>query len=357
MLPATQLRPLLCRSPLYPDESLSSYLHRLAIGNSYVPLSLLTNLIHRRLARAGIKDNLRSPMRPQTYDVLSELTCASAQELAAASIHRLAQAPLLALMEQDQVYLSNGQPILLLNHSVKYRALRRDERAQFCPHCLREAAYHQLSWFPWESTVCLKHQCLLVDTCPCSQGGVSIREIVQCRCSRCGVDLANIATDDISDDALALFAQRTIQLWWGMNVPPKPWDGWGLPAEPVPILHQLFTRLTRSVTIVWEWEHVYGLTTIQPNIHATQKTAFGALVNWPQGFWTFLQTHLQREKALYRCNGLVHPDNSSIVRQLLDLSESPCFHFVGDAVSQFLVANGFKIHSPYTRSRVYWTSR
>ncbi len=50
MLPEIPLRPLLCRSPLLPDESLPSYLARLAAANGYEPSSILTTICNKHLS-------------------------------------------------------------------------------------------------------------------------------------------------------------------------------------------------------------------------------------------------------------------------------------------------------------------
>ena len=355
MLPNTALRPLLCRSPLHPDESLSSYLIRLALANSYEPYSLLTNLIHRRLSRIGIRDNPHAPKRPGTFDVLSELTWAGAHEIAAASIHRLAQAPVLAQRRQEQIRLSNGQRYPLLDRIAKSRKLRRDEQSQFCPDCLREAAYHHLSWIPLEVTVCLKHQCLLVDGCPCGHNWLSIHEIVRRRCSWCGLDPVNVSSEHIPGDSLELFAQEMIQSWWGMAMPPKARSAWSLPAEPLSTLYDLFAVLRESVSAVWAWEYFYELVSRPPVIHYTQTDAFSALVDWPRGFWSFLQAHLQRERALHQHNWLVHSDKESrTVERLWELAKEERFRFLREALSKFLADNGFRFHTIYGRTRIYW---
>jgi hypothetical protein len=324
-------------------------------ANGYEPVSLLTNLIRRRLAKVGVKDNPLSPKQPETFDVLSELTLVAVEELAAASIQHFAQSPVLASRCRCNRHLSNGGPFPLLDCWAKRKHLRRNVQAQFCPACLRESSYHRLSWVPWEITVCLKHQCLLTDKCPCGRIQLNIHEIVQHRCSRCGADLTDIVTSDISDDILALFAQRTIRLWWGINVPAETHTIWTLPPEPIPTLHRLLELLVDSVRIIWEWEYFYESVSTPPVIYSIQTAAFSALTNWPQGFWGFLRVYLQHERALHDYNCFRHSNKESLLAaHLWDISESPSLLFVGVALRQFLTNDGFKIDSTRRTTRIYW---
>jgi hypothetical protein len=324
-------------------------------ANGYEPVSLLTNLIRRRLAKIGVKDNPQSPKQPETFEVLSELTLTTVEELAAASIHHFALSPVLASQCKSNLPLSDGQPFPLLDFSAKTKSLRRDRQAQFCPACLREASYHRLSWVPWEITVCLKHQCLLADKCSCGRAGLSIHEIVQHRCSWCGADLAHIVIDNISYDTLALFAQRTIRLWWGITAPAETHTGWTLPAEPITVLHRFFELLTDAIKVIWKWEYWYESVGTSLDVHVVQTAAFSALTNWPQGFWNFLQAYLQRERALHEYNRFVHSNRKSpLAAHLWDIGQWPNFTFVGIALRLFLINNGFRIDSTNGTLRIYW---
>jgi hypothetical protein len=349
------VRPLLCRRPLYPDESLVSYLSRLAAANCYEPVTLLTNFIRRHLAGMDVRDNLQAPKRPETFEVLGTLTQTNPDDLATASIHRLAQAPVFTERQNQVIYLTSGQLFPLLEGRTKTRKLRRDERAQFCPVCLGQAAYHHLAWIPLEIKVCLKHRCFLVEGCRHCQAGVSIHDIVRRHCAQCEADLADIVPDYLNPDALDLFAQRTIQAWWGVTDPSQTRSKWTLPPEPVATLYRLFEQLTEAIDLTWRWEHFYHLTANPPNPHLAQTLAFKALVNWPQGFWGFLQEFLPRERALHDHNPFLHSaQESSLVARLWGLGQLPRYRFVQAALHPFLVKNNFKICFPRGVTRIYW---
>jgi len=90
------------------------------------------------------------------------MTHISPEELYAASDHRFA--PFLTLPQQPPVEIpwigSTSKPIVTPN--LVHRRLRSPLAAQYCPLCLKSAAYHRLSWIPISSTICLEHGCLLI---------------------------------------------------------------------------------------------------------------------------------------------------------------------------------------------------
>ncbi len=346
---------MLCRSPLQPDETLSSYLNRLANLNRYVPFSIFTRLIHRRLVRLGVGGGWSSLYQPETFEVLEALTQTTSIALANASVHRLARAPILANQPTSVVALSNGQRMPLLDPLVKVRKLRRDGQAQFCPDCLNEAAYHHLSWLLGEVTTCLKHRCLLVDECPHCQGWIQIPDIVTQHCAHCDAHLARAVVTYLPDHSLELFAQQTIQAWWGLTETTADQSRWTLLAVPHLTLYRLFEHLVESIRAKWGWEYFYRQTPISPDTHAIQTSAFEALIDWPQGFWDFLREYLQRERALHDYNTFLHSAQKSLLAaRLWDLSTASDFHFVQVALSQFLAENNFKIYFNRGGPDIYW---
>lgn len=342
MMPSLQndyARPLLCRSPLFPDESLSSYLARMTTANCYQPASLLRIICSKQLAKLGLKDRLPYPRYAETFDILSSLTGASPRDLANASPHRFAQAPIWAAMNSEEILLSDGQPLRLLNGHVRSTRLRKDGAVQFCPSCLHEAAYHRLIWMPVEQTACPRHQCLLMNRCPGCSGQLSVLEIVQHRCSRCDADLAT-ATPRYVPEALDSFAQTTIQIWWGLNTRPADYANWGLPAQSETVLHSLFSALVDSARSKWERDRRCAIQEIE-DWHSVYMAAFKALVNWPHGFSEFFRDCLKRE--IHRCSyryDLTVPVylkyHSQIVFWLYEFRERPGFDFVTKVVEQCL---------------------
>nr|VTP02046.1 DNA-binding transcriptional activator GcvA [Mycobacterium riyadhense] len=105
----------------------------------------------------------------------------------------------------------------------------RGRGSRYCPHCLAETGGRwQLAWRLGWSFACLRHRCLLADTCPaCGRAQRIFAHIGDAipapgRCAlprrdatgrapaRCGANLANRTVPTFSDDNLVLTAQQLI---------------------------------------------------------------------------------------------------------------------------------------------------
>lgn len=105
----------------------------------------------------------------------------------------------------------------------------RGRGSRYCPHCLAETGGRwQLAWRLGWSFACLRHKCLLADTCPvCGRAqrifahigdampapghcGLPRRDATGRAPARCGADLANMAVPTFSDDHPVLTAQQLI---------------------------------------------------------------------------------------------------------------------------------------------------
>lgn len=352
------LRPLLCRGPLLPDESLPSYLARLATSNRYEPPSILTKLCDQYLAALGLRDRLDRPKHPQTLEMLAALTCQPPRDLALASVHRFSQAPVLARTEEPRRYLSDGYPVQLLSTSIRLRYFLEPEHARFCPDCLREAAYHRLTWMLRDVSGCLKHQCVLVDRCQHCHALIHIQDIARCQCGKCGASLARAAPECTQMEALGVFAQRTLQIWWGVDVPP-PIDEteWTLPELPVPTLYQLFERLVDSILARRSYTYRFNQTLLDQ--HTVQILAFKALTNWPLGFCAFLRECLEYEVRLHSYSyawDFSEPtdlrNDSMLAFWVYNPHDLPGSSFVQKAVERFLAENGVTVYPNCWRRRI-----
>ena len=121
-------------------------------------------------------------------------------------------------MGGSSINLSDGDPLQLLDPRIRSRYLLPDHRAQFCPDCLREATCHLLDWTLSDVLACLKHQRVLLDSCPVCHAWVQVQDVVQCQCRECGANLTNATTNYILEP-FDVLAQRTIRAWWGLDVP------------------------------------------------------------------------------------------------------------------------------------------
>jgi hypothetical protein len=301
-------RPLLCLRPLFADESLTSYLVRLADANCYEPLSMFEAICKERLSALGIPGNLTRSDHPETYDVLSGLTGTSPRALAQATIHRFAHAPIMAHHRQNLIYLSDGQHLHLFEKWLRPRKLRLETNAQFCPACLQEGAYHRLIWSLREVTACCRHRCLLLQACPVCGAGVGIGDVVKCRCPVCDTDLRGSSASSLQNKPFDLFVQYSLQNWWGAKQPDTP-IFWELPHVPISVLYQVWEKLLASLGDKLMAEYNLGLADTLPGSHEIQVIVFYSLIDWPQGFYAFLQDYLPQKTLECSC---FHPGISSL---------------------------------------------
>jgi len=285
-------RALLCRPALLPDESLGSYLQRLADANAYVPFSLFTGLCQRRLAALGVRDNLVPPQRPETFAVLAALAHLSPRVLANASLHSFMAAPLLQGRECTTVHLTDGLPLALLTPFWRTRYMLPSDHAQFCPDCLRAAAYQRRAWVLTDVSACLRHRRVLRDRCPQCDARVAVQDVVRRQCQRCGASLTS-ADQESALTPVGAVAQSVAQTWWGLPTPVVPTAEWPLLAQPFPSFYRLFRFLTERYNAGMARDH--GAELPPAARHRAQVAAFSALTNWPVGFTQFLEVCLRHD--------------------------------------------------------------
>jgi len=350
-------RSLLCRPALLPDESWGSYLHRLAAANGYEPFSLLTKVCTLRLAELGVRDNLMRPKRAETFVVLATLTRLTPHELALASVHAFAQAPIWTHhMETVHLDLGDGTSLPLLSSLLRSRHILRPEAAQFCPTCLREAAYHRRAWMLADVAACLRHQRLLHSCCPHCQAWVGVANIVRCQCGKCGADLSGVPREEMLTSQ-GLSAQRILRAWWGLEVPTAESDLVSLPSQPSHVLYPLFVMLLQAV------EPGVSKHTPPTERYRGQTAAVGALDDWPRGFCAFLRARLEDDVRLYSYrygydfrNPVFLDRQAALNFWLTFFQDYPRLNFVQAAVERFLEENNMQVCSNSWKTRVRVTA-
>lgn len=286
-----ELRPLLIRSPLFPDESLYSYTVRLAELNLY-PLAGLLSLSLPYDSRTGRRlDNAFYPKQSQTYDRLAILTQLRPEALYRATPHGFARVLALSREKVNMLSITDGGEQPALTGHRRY-TLRMGEQAQFCPVCLKEAAYHRLMWTPVFVLVCLRHRCLLVSRCPDCEQELSTASVVKAKCRRCGAALTQTQVRSVPEDRFGLFAQRTLQAW--LEGKPPPSGAWtdSMPNQPPAALYYLATRLVAALlehvdpSVNWKTQQMCERLTPEV-LYGLWTRAFRALVGWPDGLYEF----------------------------------------------------------------------
>ncbi|MDM8520292.1 excisionase family DNA-binding protein [Anaerolineales bacterium HSG6] len=289
---------LLRRSPFLPGESLPSLAVRLAQRNYVTSIASFTNFCLQ-----GTQDKqLVRPVDPLSFRRLARLTQLPISALMAASVHPFA--PILTPPEigADTVHIEETS-YPLLSEKLYMKQVRPPSKAQFCPLCLHEQAYHRLIWFPIAVSACLKHACLLVNHCPDCGHSISIADLHQATCKQCHYDLTQIPTVTLVEDTVGLNSQQVIQQWFteqtDVDTPHQ------LPNQPTSVLFRVMEGF--RFTILRDPHHERYLhqlpnlptLNIPPEVKNWQKlssaqcyllytTALQPLFNWPHGFTQFL---------------------------------------------------------------------
>ena len=179
-----EFKPFLRKPKIESDEFLLSYLVRLAISNHYDSMATFNSVVYQYATMYGVRDSLYNPIRAKTYAVLSKLTGIKDTELFQHTIHRFADILIPCKEEQENITFLDGSTFHLADHETHRRNCRPLSKVAFCPKCLKESAYYRLDWHILSTTVCLKHNNLLVDSCEQCGSGLSIYDIVSCRCPK-----------------------------------------------------------------------------------------------------------------------------------------------------------------------------
>lgn len=350
----TILVPLPRRSSLLPDESLPSFLARLEKLNYYKPGTI------RWLCRRDNKDNdeAEDASRPRqlvTFAQLATLTGLGVADLFAASDHRFALT--LTPPEEDKQYitLQDRESHVLINPYACRKRIRPAFGVGFCPRCLTEAIYHRLNWTPVASTVCLVHKCLLVTQCPQCNKRVSVDEVVRKQCNKCKADLSQAQVHSVADDTVGMMSQRFLQFW--LTVAPKPTltEGHTLPDNPPMVMYRLLDGLCSSLIACWaDWPNLpvplAGLPeSIPENITPAQvlppassyhlyRTAFQAILDWPQGFYHFLDAYRQRNSKAQTARCLNSLFGSLFANWFQKAWLNPEFEFIQHAFGGYLLS-------------------
>jgi hypothetical protein len=271
------------------------------------------------------QDSLAHPKWVDTFLRLADLTHISPEDLYAASDHRFA--PFLTPPRQLPVEIpwigATSKP--MLTPSLASGRLRFASAAQYCPRCLKTAAYHRLSWIPTMTAICLVHRCLLVNRCPQCLKHISIQEIVSQRCRSCQSDLSAVEPLSVEGNALGILSQQIIQSWLGVADGTELPVGYNPPSCHPATLYRLLENLSRRLLICWkDWptlpaplggltEHIaapiYKMKLMTPDgIFHLHRAAFTGVTNWPNGLFQFLdaysgcysptQTPMNRDKRL-----------------------------------------------------------
>jgi hypothetical protein len=301
------------------------------------------------------QDQITCPARAETYRILVELTRVEADELYAACVQHFAAVITPPDYGQRSIRLSSGKTMSVSTNFILREQTRPESDVQFCPLCLKEAAYHRVDWLPLAAAVCLRHQCLLIHNCPSCQERINIRNILETHCPNCGFQLTQATVISVAADQFGLFSQSAIQSCLRLRPPIRIKDYEPLPDTPSASLYRFLDGLRRAVmSIRQDWDYLYDAPSgvgsllfpctsksdITPaKAYILYATAFKAVVNWPQGFYDFLDAYRQRDNQ--SPSSLPRRDLGRLYFYWLARAwKHPAFQFVQEAFEHYVANSG-----------------
>jgi predicted site-specific integrase-resolvase/plasmid maintenance system antidote protein VapI len=359
---------LLRRTPIWPGESLNSYLARLAKLNNYDPPGMLSEHVIGAANEPGqARDRIGLPTRVTTYEQLAMLTMMDASLLYASTTHLFAS----VLIPPDGIIQCINiidESVPLLPSGIASKQLRPTQAAQFCPVCLKAAPYHRLIWTPIAVSACLEHRCLLLTHCHLCGKKVSVHDIIVAQCDTCGSNLTAAEMLSLEADEFGLFSQCLIQSWLTRNLTPRD-TAILLPEQAPRVLYRIIDGLRQAIIALgnqmWPYLHkVNGIPleltlgsekqTLTPyESYCLYATACKGLVDWPQGFYEFLRAYKTQRKGDQPIHGGPKVDLGNFYTQWLqDYWQHPAFVFVQEAFEKYFVTN-YWLSSPVIRTTVY----
>ncbi|HUM68709.1 MAG TPA: TniQ family protein, partial [Chloroflexota bacterium] len=295
------LKPFLYRPLLLPNETLTSYLYRLAYVNGHTP-GIVAALCAEHLFWP---DSVIRPKNNETFDLLAALTQLQPYQIYWASSHGLTELVTPRHVVTETICFAPGFSFPRMPEKYQWAHLRSETRAQFCSLCLAEAAYQRSVWQLKAVAACPRHQCLLSDACPQCGGQVEVSDLIMAHCHQCRCDLRTAVTTDLSGDDIGLHTQSILYSW--ARAGSHAWST--LPRQPVRELYTVYVALLRMVFQVREgmaglhsfpalarplsWRNRAELRPI--HFYVAGATAMGALLEWPEGFHGFLARFAQRD--------------------------------------------------------------
>lgn len=341
-------RPLLCRSPLLPGESLPSLLLRLSEENKYFSPRTVERICIERLTS---QDTMARPSRSETYDLLANLVRIDPNDLFSATVHRFASLVTPPTSKPKTIRLSSGKVVPLLRDSIAREHIVPEADVRYCPLCLKESPYHRVSWMVLAAPVCLRHHCLLQHQCPTCGKALSVRHLLGLVCPSCNGALTDVAPVDISADKFGLLCQSAIQSWMAAQETHPVADMRALSVYPAATLFRLLDGLRRAIMgIESHWDYLYA----SPNLtdcavlpctskrqltptrtYLLYTTAFKGLMDWPQGFRDFLDAYSLRNRET--AVGRVLEDFGRVYTWLERYWRPPAFDFVQQAFHEYLL--------------------
>jgi hypothetical protein len=328
---------LLSRAPLLPDEWLASYLARLSHLNHYDSVGWMHKLCHSQLSEY---DWLILPKNWETVTGLSRMTQQPAKALLEATAHRFAYSLTPPGSEFTTMQLPNNESLTLLHFGNATGQLWSPGDVRYCPSCLQEGSYVRLDWLPILISTCAKHGCLLRSNCHVCRSLLSTEDIAQDFCTECRAKPSRAPVENMKNDDWALLSQHIVRYWLGLAPPPSDYASYLSEDIPARVYYRLLDGLRRG--LVAKQSPSNSLPSAQKRyllphrVHHIVAQAMKALVNWPHGFYEFLDSY-RGHKGPSK-SGSVKEDFGYFYGQIMErLWRLPEFRFVQDRFEDYIV--------------------
>jgi excisionase family DNA binding protein len=168
------------RPKIFSDESMGSYMHRLAFANRYQSTSAFEDYL----------STSTSKMSNNEFTDTSLLQIAELTDYEKTDFEKHIN----ALYGED---LGKG-------HMQK-------NRIKYCPDCVRENYYHKTIWHLRPITACVKHQCVLIEKCGACDAYISLSSFMMESCQYCGYHFRDKQADFLQANHLHIKSQAFIQ--------------------------------------------------------------------------------------------------------------------------------------------------
>lgn len=196
---------LLLKVNRFDDESWQSYLERMSHHN-YPDVSNMVQKIYRDWLRSEkLKDNILLPTHSESFVWLAHLLWLSEEELYKMTRHYFSDVITPSVQEIPTICLTDNYGILLPRSRKHFVT---NNKARYCPDCLLNGEYHRQHWSFNLVTICLEHECLLLDHCTHCYETVTVSDICKNICSKCKLSLSRGESADISTDEVGIEAHH-----------------------------------------------------------------------------------------------------------------------------------------------------
>jgi len=338
------------RAPeLSENESLYSYLTRLSIANHYDSFRLFTSVISKYFQKEIYRSS--EPITiAETYRILGKILGYSPIIIKNTTLRRF-----------DRVFRFTEESNLADEWSKEVFPpekagvdIRNKYKVAFCPICLQESPVFRELWYLQCMSVCADHNCFLINFCPECGSSISEDDVLKCICPKCQYDLRKCISINLDNHKDSKSALIVLQNWFcNKNID---LTSYMLPPVDPHILYNIFLGLVRAARAKQEWNKYdpfidgqfyspkrYKIShpfsdDIRHNNYLISK-AIKALINWPNGFYGFLDSYRITNNKRNKYTDLnVDLDLDLLYSEYIDrMWMGPKFSFVQEAYNSYLL--------------------